>query len=329
MQNFEYNLEDNLFALHESLKNKTYRHSNYTPFYIVDPKLRHIHKANILDRLLHHAIFRKLYPIFDNGFIFDSYSCRNGKGTHNAINRLEYFSRTLSKNYRQNIWALKYDVSKFFDSIDSQRLREFIQRKIQDPEVMWLIDQVLSSFQKTNGRGIPLGNVTSQLFANIYLNELDQFMKRKLKIKYYLRYCDDFIILNENKEYLKSLETIIADFLDKRLGLKIHPRKVIYTKLSQGIDFLGYVTFPHYRILRTKTKNRMLKKIRKLKKDFDQDIIDESFFERSISSYLGMLEHCDSRKVKNIVGRMLSDDVPKDISQAKIALLEKVRLRLK
>ena len=307
VQNFEYNLEDNLFALHDDLKNKTYRHSDYIPFYITDPKRRHIHKANIRDRVLHHAIFRQLYPIFDKGFIFDSYSCRIGKGTHNAINRLEHFVCTMSCNYKQNLWALKCDVSKFFDSIDPQRLSKLIDLKISDPDVRWLIGQVLHSFRKANGRGIPLGNVTSQLFANIYLNELDQFMKRELKIKYYLRYCDDFIILGENREYSESLTPIIAQFLQDRLGLTLHPRKIIYTKLSQGIDFLGYVILPHHKVLRTKTKNRMLKNIQKNKEDLEQGIIDEKYFERSTASYVGMLEHCDSWKIKKGLG--ITDDV--------------------
>lgn len=298
VQNFEHNLEDNLFTLYNDLKNKTFRHSDYIPFYITDPKRRHIHKANIRDRVLHHAIFRQLYPIFDKGFIFDSYSCRIGKGTHNAVNRLEYFVRIISCNYRQNLWALKCDVSKFFDSIDPQRLSDLIDLKISDPDVRWLIDKVLHSFRKANGLGIPLGNVTSQLFANIYLNELDQFMKRELKIKYYLRYCDDFIILSERKEYLESLTPIIAKFLEDRLGLILHPRKIIYTKLSQGIDFLGYVILPHHRVLRTKTKNRILRKIQGNKIGLKQGTMEEEYFNRSMASYSGMLKHCDSWKIR-------------------------------
>ncbi len=147
MQLFERFLEDNLFSLHSELKNKIYHHSNYTSFYITDPKRRHIHKACVRDRIVHHAVYRVLYPIFDPGFIYDSYSCRIKKGTHKAVNRLEKFTRIASRNYTRSCWALKCDIKKFFGSVDHDILFEIIKKKIADVETSQLLQEIISSFQ--------------------------------------------------------------------------------------------------------------------------------------------------------------------------------------
>ncbi len=302
VQKFEFNLEDNLFQLYQELKNKTYQHSYYTPFYIQDPKLRRIHKASVRDRVLHHSVFRILYTIFDKGFIFDSYSCRLNKGTHNAVNRLEKFCWKLSKNNTKNIFALKCDVRKFFDSVDQGILLKLIKKRIQDNDAVWLIEKIVKSFENANGKGLPLGNVTSQLFANIYLNELDQFVKHKLKVKYYLRYCDDFVILSQNEEILTKFISPINEFLKNNLNLILHPNKIILRKYNQGIDFLGYVTRPYYRVLRTRTKKRILKKISKKHKDFKNGLITKMSFNQSLYSYLGVLKHCKGYGIeKNLI----------------------------
>lgn len=298
VQKFEFNLEDNLFQLHRDLKTKTYQHSHYTTFCICDPKLRRIHKACVRDRVLHHAVFRILYPIFDKGFIFDSYSCRLDKGTHRAVNRLEKFCRKLSRNNHRNIFALKCDIRKFFDSVDQDILLELIKNKIQDGNAIWLIEKIIKSFGKEKNKGLPLGNVTSQLFANVYLNEPDQFIKHKLKAKYYLRYCDDFVILGENEEYLTGLISPIDAFLKQRLKLIPHPDKIIIRKHHQGIDFLGYVVLPHYRILRTKTKRRIFTKIKKKKQDWRCGSISDKSFNQSLQSYFGILKHCQGYNIK-------------------------------
>ena len=296
VQEFEFNLEDNLFELHQELKDKIYCHSNYTSFYITDPKLRYISKACVRDRVLHQAVFRILYPIFDKSFIFDSYSCRLDKGTHRAVNRLDRFCQKLSSNNKENIFILKCDIRKFFDSIDQQILLELIKKKIKDKNTIWLIDKIIKSFNQN--KGLPLGNVTSQLFANIYLNKLDQFIKHKLKIKYYLRYCDDFLILSKDKDYLNNLVHRINKFLTNELKLNLHARKIIYRKYFQGVDFLGYVVLPHHRVLRTKTKKRIFKKIQFNKLKLDSDLISREFFNQSLQSYCGMLKHCAGHKIK-------------------------------
>jgi len=278
VKEFENSLKNNILKLHKELKDKTYEHSNYFSFYVKDPKLRHIHKACVKDRVLHHAVFRILYPIFDKSFIFDSYSCRIGKGTHRAVNRLNEFAKKVSKNNTKTCFVLKLDVKKFFDSINQDILLGLIKRKIQDKYAIWLIDKIIKSFSS----GLPLGNITSQLFANIYLNELDKYVKHKLREKYYIRYCDDFVILDTSRKYLEGLIKKIDDFLKNNLKLVLHPNKIIMKKYSQGIDFLGYVSFPHFRILRVKTRKRMFKKVNP----------------KNLQSYLGALKHCDSFKIR-------------------------------
>ena len=303
VKKFNLFLKDNIFRLHYELKSKTYIHFPYSSFYIRDPKLRHIHKACVKDRILHHAVFRILYPIFNKSFIFDSYSCRNNKGTHRAINRLNHFARKSSKNDTKTIYVLKLDIRKFFNSIDHNILLSLIKKKIKDNDIIWLIEKIIKSFS----RGLPLGNITSQLFANIYLNELDYFIKHNLRTKHYIRYCDDFVILDDNKEYLEELILQIDNFLKETLKLSLHPDKIIIKKYHQGIDFLGYVSFPHHRILRTKTKKRMFKKISHKLRDLGQSKITEQSFNQTIQSYLGVLKHCNGYKLEKELSSLVKN----------------------
>jgi len=290
VQEFERHLEDNLFELQESLKNKTYRHGNYQSFYVNDPKQRHIHKAGVSDRVVHHLLYTFLYELFDNSFIYDSYSCRLDKGTHKGVRRLEKFTRKVSKNYTEPCWALKCDIKKFFASVDHEILYQLLVKKIQDQDILWLLKQVIESFNIDNThKGIPLGNLTSQIFANIYLNELDQFVKHKLKIKYYLRYADDFLVLSNYKDTLQRSLVIIAEFLKNDLKLDLHPDKIVFRNIKWGIDFLGYIVLPHYILPRTKTRRRIFIKLKeKMNKDN---------FNQSLQSYLGYLKHANAYKL--------------------------------
>jgi len=213
VQMFEIDLMRNIFSLHADLKNpsnklgtgKTYTHSPYKSFNISDPKPRSIHKASVRDRLLHHAIYRKLYPYFDTKFIFDSYSCRFEKGTHKAMNRFRTFAQKCSKNHTKTIYVLKCDVRKFFASIDHEILLQILTKHISDKDTLWLLERIITSFHTKPNKGLPLGNLTSQLLVNVYMNEFDQYIKHKLKIKYYIRYADDFVILSPNKNYLELM----------------------------------------------------------------------------------------------------------------------------
>lgn len=294
VQEFQLDLMGNIFSLHNDLADMTYQHSAYQAFKINDPKPRHIHKASVRDRLLHHALYRVLYPFFDKTFIADSYSCRLGKGTHKAMNRFRALAYRVSKNHTQTCWVLKCDIKKFFASIDQATLIIIINRYIPDKNIVWLISKIVFSFQSiAKGKGLPLGNLTSQLFANVYLNQLDQFIKHQLKARYYIRYADDFVILSKDKKWLEKIIYPINDYLWNNLRLQLHPGKVSIKTIASGLDFLGWVHFPDHRVLRTATKRRMARRLRtKLNNE-------------TVQSYLGLLCHGNAkkleRKIKNSV----------------------------
>jgi len=290
VQEFSLRLMDNIFSLHNDLKNKTYKHGGYKAFNISDPKPRNIHKAIVRDRLLHHAVCRKLYPFFDKTFIADSFSCRLNKGTHRAINRFRVLVAKASENHTKTCWVLRCDIKKFFANINHEILMEILSRYIPDKNILRLLEKIISSFYSIKpGIGLPLGNLTSQLFVNIYMNEFDQFVKHKLKVKYYVRYADDFVILSQNRNELENLIIPIAEFLESHLGLELHPDKIFIKTMASGIDFLGWVNFPNHRVLRTSTKRRMLKKIK------------QNPIEATINSYLGMLKHGNAYGLKKII----------------------------
>ncbi|MEI7451797.1 MAG: reverse transcriptase/maturase family protein [Candidatus Falkowbacteria bacterium] len=265
---FQGQLMNNILALFYSLKSKTYCHAGYQAFKISDPKPRDIHKATVRDRLLHHLLYQEMYDYFDRQFINDSYSCRFNKGTHRAIYRLAEFAGRVSVNNRKTVWILKCDIRKFFASIDHKVLKNILARYILDQDLLWLFGQVIDSFNTTDkiGVGLPLGNLTSQLLVNVYMNEFDQFVKRDLKVKYYIRYADDFVFLSPDKNYLINLRSQLDKFLNDELKLTMHPKKVFLTTLNSGVDFLGWVNFTDHRVLRTKTKRRMLVRITKSNK---------------------------------------------------------------
>ena len=289
VQEFERNLMANIISLHQDLVNKTYKHSEYEAFKISDPKPRDIHKAKVRDRLLHHAIYRVLYPFFDRTFIADSYSCRVNKGTHKAIDRFRKFAYKVSKNHTRTAWVLKGDIRKFFASIDQGVMLEMIKSYIPDTDIVSLLYEIISSFYSTEkGKGLPLGNLTSQLFINIYMNKFDQFMKHKIKAKYYIRYADDFVILSDDKQSLVDMLPKIKDFLENELNLHLHPKKVSISTVASGVDFLGWVLFPDHRVVRTITKQRMFRGIERRKGKPE-----------TIQSYLGLVSHGNAKKLKS------------------------------
>jgi retron-type reverse transcriptase len=302
---FSLNLMDNIYSLHNDLKNKTYKHSNYEAFKINDPKPRDIHKASVKDRLCHHAIYRVLYPHFDKKFIHDSYSCRVDKGTHRAIYRFEKFIRKVGKNNTKQCWVLKCDIKKFFASIDHAILKIILSKGIFDTDTLWLLGNIIDSFQTKSPiyaiadmgqKGLPLGNLTSQLLVNIYMNEFDQYVKHKLKVKYYIRYADDFVVLSEDKEYLKTILEQMKEFLESNLKLNMHPDKVFIKTIVSGVDFLGWVHYPRHRVLRTSTKRRMFRNLCRNSK------------EEAIQSYIGMLSHGNGYKLKIRIDEVLDLD---------------------
>jgi retron-type reverse transcriptase len=290
---FQTKLMDNIFDLYDDLKNKTYKHGGYVAFNISDPKPRIIHKAMVRDRLLHHLIYQELYEYFDSKFTYDSYSCRLEKGTHKAINKFRDFHRKVSKNNTKTCFVLKCDIRKFFANIDHGILKDILEKYILDKDILWLFSRVIDSFsarQDLAEGGLPLGNLTSQLLVNIYMNEFDQFVKRELKVKYYIRYADDFVVLNEDKKYLENILEKMEEFLENKLKLQMHPDKVYIKTIASGVDFLGWVQFPKHIVLRTSTKRRMLKNIQNNMKP------------ETIQSYLGMLKHGNGYKLERTIG---------------------------
>jgi len=282
---YQKRLVKNINELHSSLMFDKYEHGSYQPFIVNDPKRRQIHKATVCDRLVHQAIVTAVEPLFEKRFIHDSYSCRIGKGTHAGVERLRLFLRKASRNNSRKVYVLKSDVRQFFASIDHEILTKLLESKLDNEPTLRLLKTIIDSHCTDTGKGIPLGNVTSQLFANVYLHELDWFMKQTLGVKYYLRYCDDFVVVSDDRVYLQSLIEPIREFLDSNLKLELHPNKVSVRSWDQGIDFLGYVSRPHAILLRTKTKRRTLTRVT----------------EKNISSYLGICSHADEYRLSQLV----------------------------
>lgn len=257
---FEYYLEDNLIQLQRELVTKAYQPGAYHSFFIHEPKRRLISAAPFRDRVVHHALCNVIEPIFERSFIGDSYANRVGKGTHRALDRCQQFSR----RYR---YALQCDIRKFFPSIDHFVLREILGRKIQDGDVLWLVDHILESgigvlseeyemvyfpgddlFAVLRPRGLPIGNLTSQFWANCYMNPFDHFVKRELRCKGYLRYVDDFVLFADDKrvlwDWLRAIEARLAS-LRLTIHSGSHPRPV-----TEGLPFLGFVIYPDRRKLK-------------------------------------------------------------------------------
>jgi retron-type reverse transcriptase len=277
-------------------------------FTLCDPKERIIHKATVRDRIVHHALFTILNPVFEPTFITNSFSCRIGKGTHKAVNALEKMLRSVSQNNHKPCFVLKCDIHQFFASVNHSILLQIVKKRLKDGKVMTLLSQIIKSFvvQRNHAAvvtpelirglpsgysGIPIGNLTSQLFANIYMNEFDQWIEQTLLVKHYARYTDDFVIVAETKEELERLLLSIQSFLAEHLQLKLHPHKVTIRKYSQGIDFLGYILLPHHRTLRTTTRRRIRRKMDECIEQYNKGLIGVESIEQSLQSYLGVLSH--------------------------------------
>jgi retron-type reverse transcriptase len=261
---FEHRLEDNLLALQRELRDKTYRPGPYDSFRIHEPKRRLISAAPFRDRVVHHALCNIIEPVFERSFIFDSYANRVGKGTHRALDRAQQFAR-------RHPYVLQCDVRQFFPSIDHELLAAILHRKVRDPDVRWLIAQILASgvgvlseeyemtyfpgddlFAALRPRGLPIGNLTSQFWANCYLNPFDHFVKRELRCEGYVRYVDDLLLFGGTKRELWDWKAAIVERLG-RLRLTIHEARAQARPVTEGIPFLGFVVYPERRRLKSRT----------------------------------------------------------------------------
>ena len=338
---FEVDYEKNLVKLFHDIRSRNYVPSAYSAFIVEKPVKREVFASDFRDRVVHHLIFNYLNPLFDPTFINDSYSCRTGKGTSYGIKRVNYFIKSCSQNYQKDAYILKLDIKGYFMSIDKILLFEMIQRKIiqnqhtlaseldvllylikgvifcdptegcvlKSPRESWLgLPKSKSLFYAGVNKGLPIGNLTSQLFANIYLDELDQFIKRQLKFRYYGRYVDDMIIVSDNREDLLRAIKKISDYLSVHLSLRLHPKKIYLQHASKGVNFLGVYIKP-YRILVGKRVKRNVR--RELNEGASQwnvtinknDIESVNKFRidfcQTINSYFGLLRQSDSYNFRN------------------------------
>jgi len=293
---FESNLDENLRLLQSDLINKIYSPCNLKKFVIRDPKTRTIHASIFRDRIVHHAIINILNLIYEKIFIYDSFASRKFKGTHKAVKRFESFIKKVSSNgkliknnFNNNSikgYVLKADFRHYFDTINQEILIEILRKKIKDEDLIWLIKSVLKNFETDKKVGMPLGNYTSQFFANVYLNELDYYIKHILKAKYYIRYVDDFVILQKNKKRLEYFLKHINYFLPC-LKIKLHKDKTEIHALRNGITFLGYRIFYHYKLLRERNIRYFRKKLEKNIALYKNKEISLEQLESRINGWLG------------------------------------------
>ncbi|KLU66775.1 reverse transcriptase (RNA-dependent DNA polymerase) [Desulfosporosinus acididurans] len=316
---FTNHLEENLIQIQNELIWKTYEVGKYREFFVNEPKKRLIMALPFKDRVVQWAIYQVLNPYFEKGFIQDSYACRVDKGTHRAVNRLQYWLRYMHRRHSQ-FYALKLDISKYFYRVDHNVLMAILRRRIGDEDLLWLLETIarcehtkfgvpLGDHQfesdRVGGVGMPIGNLTSQMFANLYLNELDQYAKQTLHVKFYLRYMDDIVVLHGNKKYLWALKEQIDEFVVHQLHLQLN-NKTMVRSVSQGIEFVGFRVWPTHKKLRKKSALKMKRRLRYLQRSYARGEIGMQEVNNSVQSYLGILKHCNSHNLKTKLLRSLT-----------------------
>ena len=255
---FQYHLEENLWRLYVDLNNGKYRHGGYRHFTIKEKKRRDIAVASIRDRVCHRLVYEYLVAVFDKTFIYDAWSCRKDKGVVGAIKRTELFLRKYPGSF---VW--RADIKKFFDNINREKLIEMVSRKIADKKAIWLIKEIINSGNKKqpDGKGIPIGNLTSQVFANIYLNEFDRFVKHEMKPQFYLRYGDDFILISNSRVKTEAIKRQATVFLHNALKMEINRKNDIIVPCRNGLHFLGVEIYPTGRKLKKSVWQSLNKKL--------------------------------------------------------------------
>ena len=332
--NFERHFESSLFALYDEIIEGCHEPKPSICFIVDRPVKRDIFAADFRDRVVHHLIYNYISPIFEKSFINDSYSCRKNKGTHYGIKRMDHFIRSCSQNYRKDCYILKLDISGYFMAINKPLLFKKVKSELiknivkiefdldlllslihktifNDPKKNCLIrgakkdwkglPKTKSLFHARKNCGLPIGNLTSQLFGNIYLNEFDHFVKKDLHIRYYGRYVDDFILIHHNKEYLKSLIEPIREFLQDYLHLELHQHKIYLQHFTKGVKYLGAVIKPHRIYIADRTKGNFFKAIQtknKIARDHKPNVEEQAAFLSSMNSYLGILKHYKTHKLR-------------------------------
>ena len=323
---FNENLEENLLKLEKQLQTRTYRPGSSIAFIVEKPKIREIFAADFRDRVVHHLLYNYLSPIFEKTFIYDSWACRKGKGTHKAMLRLREFAGKLERERamtNQNFY-LKMDIKSFFTSIDQQILYSLVAKRVKNPEILWLSEVIIfhdcvrdaqpkiqsqpslfaklpadkSLFTAQKGKGLPIGNLTSQFFANVYMNEIDQFVKHILKAKYYIRYVDDFLILDSDIKNLERCRDKIGEFARDKLQLRVHPGKQFIRQIDSGVDFVGYVVRSDYVLIRKRIVGEWRRKLERTENKEKKLTIFNSY--RAHAMWANTFDLC--RKMFGLVG---------------------------
>ena len=292
---FSIRLEENLIDLQNHLIWKTYEPSPYRYFTVYEPKERLIAALPFRDRVLHHALCNIIESIFERSMIFDSYACRVGQGVLAGVNRTTEYLRRARRKWGR-VYCLKGDITKFFPSIDHEALKRIIRRRIACPDTMELIDCIIDS--SGSERGLPIGNLTSQLWANVYLNELDHFCKETLQVKKYLRYMDDFVIFHPDKKFLQEALQEIRIFLDDNLHLSLNAKTQIFPVGPRSVDFLGYRIWPDYRLLRKANIQRTKRKFKKFARLYAERKVSMDNIHPRIMSWLGHCKHADTWRIR-------------------------------
>jgi len=326
---FEKDLDSNLAVLRTELLLHSYRPLPLQTFILRDPKTRKISVSNFRDRIVHHAICNVLEPLFDRIFIFDSYANRKKKGTLAAIKRLEYFinkvghNKTIITKFPEKMkvrgFYLKCDIKKYFDNINHKIMLKLINTKVRDKELLFLIKTILNNYHcKEQGFGMPLGNLTSQFLANVYLNELDQFVKRELKAKYYTRYVDDFVIVHNDIKTLHFYKEKIDLFLNHSLCLSLNKDKSIIQPLSRGVSFLGFRIFPYHKILKKKSIQLFYQKIAIFNENFQLKVIDYDPIYNYLEGWLAYSKQANTFNIRNRISAFLENNFYSEISTKEV-----------
>jgi len=293
---FSANLEDNLIDIQNHLIWKTYRTGRYRFFTVYEPKERLIASLSFRDRVVHHALHNIIEPIFERSMIYDSYACRKEMGVLSGVQRTTRFLRDSTRRWGR-VYCLKGDVKKYFPSVHHETLKQIIRKRIACPDTLEMIDRIIDSTGEEVG--MPIGNLTSQLFANVYLSELDHFVKEECGVKYYIRYMDDFVILYDDKRVLKNLLEDVEYYLRVALRLRLNDKTQIFPVGPRPIDFLGYRIWPEYRLLRKANLCRTKRKLKKFARLYALGQISLLDVQPSIVSWIGHAQHADSWRVRN------------------------------
>jgi RNA-directed DNA polymerase len=321
---FNFQLENEIITLQKELISQTYQPGEYTVFKIIAPKPRQISAAPYRDRVVHHALCNIITPIFERSFIADSYANRVGFGTHKALRKFTEFARS-------SRYILQCDLSKYFPSIDHEILKQIIRKKIKCTDTLWLIDSIIdhSNLQEPflhyfpnddlltpleRRKGLPLGNLTSQFFANIYLNEFDRFVKENLKIKKYLRYVDDFALFADDKTSLEIAHQEIQNYL-VNLRLLLHPKKTQIFETKHGVNFVGFRILPKRIRVLSKNIRHGRKRIKCICKDVKAGKDKISNLYNSLQAWKGHLQHGDTWQLQQQLFGALNQDITSTVEK--------------